>query len=151
MSSPIEIYDIGSLGNDDGRITVSYIPEHNSIILRASVPSDRRKADIVINVTGVTVLRRVVDQLEAAIEDARRKQAEKESLSVESEGVSLTLMNTKLLISSKVFERVSYLINAGNNDAVLKEIRKEFPLLTDKGVSEMAHLIYKHLRPRVTS
>jgi hypothetical protein len=150
MSSPTEIYDIGHLGNGDGMISVSYIPEHNSVTLHASVPSDRRRADIVIRVTGATALRNIVDNLEATIEVARQKQAENESLSIESDGVALTLMNTRLLIPSKVFKNISDLVIAGNNDAVLKEIKKEFPLLTDKGVSEMAYLVYKHLRPRVT-
>ncbi len=151
MSDSTEIYDIGSLGGSDGKISVSYMPEHNLVTLRASVPSDRRRSDIVITLAGAGALRSVVEQLDATIEVARTKQAEKDRLFSETEGVSLTLMNTKLLIPSKLFEEISDLINAGNNDAVLKKIKREFPLLTDRAISEMAYLIYKHLRPRIAT
>ncbi|HEX2941938.1 MAG TPA: hypothetical protein VHO91_12895 [Rhodopila sp.] len=147
MSSPIEIHDIGSIGDDAGKIWASYTPQNGSVTLHVSVPSDRRRADIVVRV-GTAALRRLVDQLDAAVELAKRKKTEVDSLSFESDGVSLTVMNARLFVPKKIFEKLSDLIDAGNNDAVLREIKINFPLLTETAVSELAIVIYKHLRPR---
>lgn len=147
MSSFFEVHDIGSIGDDTGKISVSYTPEYGSVTLRASIPSDKRKADILVRV-GTTALRDLANQLETAITSARRKREQAESLSFEADGISLVVMNTKLFVPNNVFKRISELIDAGSNDAVLREVKIGFPLLTDKAVSELALLIYKHKHPR---
>ena len=148
MSTQIEVHHIGSIGNESGRLSFSYIPDHNLVSLRASVPADQRRSDILVQVTSTRSLREIIEQLERLEEVAKQRRTERDHPAINQDGATFNVMNTNLFVSNNVLEQANRLITSGNNQALSKEIQRSFPMLTSAAVNELTHLIYIHFRPR---
>lgn len=148
MSNLIQIHSVGSFGDSSGKLFISYTPDCGTVTLLATVPADKRKSDISVRV-GIGNLRVLMEKLEDAVETARRAKLETATVKNEAGSLSLTVMNTKLLVPKTVIDSLKLKIESGQNDAVLREIRISFPFLKDEAVSEVALSVYKYFRPRV--
>lgn len=148
MSTSIEVHHIGSIGSDSGRLSFSYMPDHNLVSINASVPADKRRSDINIQISSIKSLREIIEQLEYLERTAKQRQLERDRPTANQDGATFNVMNTKLFVSNHVLEQANKFIMNGENQALSKEIQRSFPLLTSEAVNELTHLIYIHFRPR---
>lgn len=148
MSSSIQVYSLGSIGDGVGQIQISYTPEFGTVSLYATVPSDKRRSGISVQINA-SRLRALVDKLDEVVEIAKRAQIAHESSKSEAGGVSFRIMGTEVFASNTVLSAVKTKIDTGQNDAVIKEVRAAFPLLKDDAVKDLTLAIYKYFRPRV--
>lgn len=148
MSTQLEVHHIGSIGNESGRLSFSYIPDHNLISLHASVPADKRRSDILVQVTSTRALREIIEQLEYLEKTAKQHRAERDRPAVNQDGVTFNVMNTSLFVSNSILEEASRMIVNGDSQALPKEIQRSFPMLTPAAINELTHLIYINFRPR---
>lgn len=148
MSTHFEVHQIGSVGDDFGQLTVSYVPEHASVTVIASVPGDRRRTDIVIRSVSSRRLREIVDELERVEDRVKRQRIAKESSVLVPGGRSFMVMGHDLLVPDDVIQRARQLVTSGRDQALPKEIQSSFPMLSAAAATELTHLIYVHIRPR---
>jgi hypothetical protein len=142
------IHPVGSIGDAGGRMDVSYLADHGGmVILRVSVPGDRRRSDITVH-TGVAGLKQLVGKLEATVEIAKVRQCAQEAVAQRVDGVSVTVLGTTVIVPNAIYKKLSELMIAGDNDQARRVISTQFPALADKAVSDLAFLIYKQVRPR---
>jgi hypothetical protein len=139
-------YHIATFGGEYGKIYVTYVPEYNSVTFTASVPSDRRKSDINVRVSGAKALREMVEKLETRIELEERRRKSQEGVSEGDDGVFVSVKGTKVQIAQHLFDQISECVKNGDNDGVLRAIKSELPWMGDKGASEMAYALYRYLR-----
>lgn len=148
MSNANQIYSIGSIGDGSGSLYFHYMPEYGSVSITASVPSDKRRADISVR-TNVSVLRTLIGKIDEVIEISKRAQLANDSARQEADGISFKVLGSNLIVTNSVLAAVKSKIDAGNNDAVIKEVKLSLPFLSEDAAKDLAFKIYKHFRPRV--
>jgi hypothetical protein len=147
MTEPAQTLDLGTLGSGEGSLSVAYSPDFDGVIVRASVPGDKRRLEIVTHVSA-GALRDLVTRLDQASEKAQRIQGIRTGIVESEDSVVVTVTNQAVSMTSTAYEQLLAVVDAGDNDATRRTIAVSFPSLSDREVSEMAYLIYKERHPR---
>ena len=143
----MKIISAGTLGNSSGILYVSYFPEQGTISLTASVPNDKRRADIAIRTTA-SALKAILNKLEQ--EESNWKAAEAHKLlKIDAAGeVSLQVGNGRISIPKDSLETFRQLVLGGKNDEIVSRVRSILPFLNDEAAKDVSFSIYKHFNPR---
>ena len=124
------------------------MPDHNLVSVHASVPADKRRSDILIQVTSTRPLREIIEQLEHLERAIKQRRSESDCPVNHQNGATFNVMNTSLFVSNDVLEQANRLIMNGENKALQNEVQRTFPMLTPAAVNELTRLIYVYFRPR---
>lgn len=143
-----EFHYIGSLGDDNGAISVSFLPDSGNIVLSASVPSDKRRSEIRVKVQGVHQIKNLVEKLEHLEMDFKQRKANAERPAKVKGGVIFTVMHMPITVSDEIAASARQAIDAGEARNLPKLLEINFPSLNSTAINELARLLYVFHRPR---
>lgn len=152
MTGKMTVIEAGRLGNVDGELAASFVPEHNAVYLHASVPSDRRRSSITIRLTDTAPIRILVEKLEAAIAAEASRQASTRTgvrmapVRVEESNVSVDISGSTITLPRDLYDSVVQLVNEGKSVLAAAALRQLLPWLGAAGGLEVAQAISDHQR-----
>jgi hypothetical protein len=149
MTITPEMHHIGTVGGTDGSLSITFVPEHGSIYLRASVPSDKRRSEIAIPGLGIQAFRNILNRMEEIQAEHKRRELARNAPQATSLGKMFNVFGMAVTVSDALIEDVNRLIEEGRSSALSSILSKEFKALGQEGVNELARLLYFPLRPRV--
>lgn len=149
MTITPEVHHIGSVGGTDGSLSITFVPEHGSIYLRASVPSDKRRSEIAIPVLGIQAFRNILNRMEEIQAEHKRRELARNAPQATSLGKMFNVFGMAVTVSDALIEDVKRLNDEGRSSALPSLLSKEFKALGQEGVNELARVLYFHFRPRV--
>jgi len=146
--STTTFHHAGTLGGPDGELSVSFMPEYNTVFLNASVPSDRRRAPISIRLTDTASLREILDKLEALIElEAQKRRAasqQGQAVVQESEdAVSVLVSGSAISIPRPLYQEAAALVTEGKALIAASLLSKSISWLGVAGARELVQAIYE--------
>lgn len=149
MSTSTEFHHIGSLGDDNGALSASFLPDSGSIVLRVSVPSDKRRSEIIVRVHGAHQIKSLLEKIEHLEKDFKRRKANAERPAEVKGGLIFTVMQMPITVSEEIVASARQAIDAGEARNLPKFLEGHFPSLNSNAINELARLLYVSYRPRV--
>mgnify|MGYP001360631797 CR=1 FL=1 len=149
--STTTIIHTGKVGGPDGELSASFMPEYSTVLLRAYVPSDGRRAPISIQLSDTAPLRELLNALEDAIEAEAKKRAERISttprlVTEQQETVIVEVSGAGISLPRSLYEEAAELVAGGKAVLAAALISKALPWLGVVGAKEVAKAIYEHQR-----